>query len=179
MSSKKKKWKPIYLLAIPVVAVLMILQFNQNADPVGSIMNRPVDIENISGTEMERAVYSYLPAGGAHVRFEDIHLNPDQINEITGWLNTAPESAITMLDNMPSDISAGIVFKVKSNKEVRIQYNRDKVYVTRTDVNRQMLRYSIEQAELKNFFDEQLKGSYFGEDTVPDHLKFEGVDYRL
>ncbi|WP_051507149.1 hypothetical protein [Saccharibacillus sacchari] len=167
MNPKQRRFKPIYLLAVPIISVLAILQFNQNADPVGSIMNRPVDVEKISSTEMGRYVYSNQNGAG-FVQFEDIPLDTQQIDNIATWINEAPESAITMLDTMPSDISAGIVFKVKSNKEVRIQYNRDKVYVTRTDVNRQMLRYSIEQAELKNFFDEQLKGSYFGEDAVPD-----------
>jgi len=167
MKPKKGRLKPIYLLAVPVIAALVILQFNQHADPLSSIMNRPIDVEKISSTEMGRYVYSNQNGAG-FVEFEYIPLDTQQIDNIATWINEAPESAITMLDNMPSNISAGIVFKVKSNKEVRIQYNRDKVYVTRTDVNRQMLRYSIEQAELQNFFDEQLKGSYLGEDPVPD-----------
>ncbi len=178
MREKRKRFKPIYLLAIPAVAAIVIFQFNQNTDPVGAIMNRPVDVEKISSSEMGRSVYSHKNGAG-FIEFEDIPLDQQQIKHITSWINEAPESAITMIDGVPSNISAGIVLKVKSNREVRIQYDLDKIYVTRTDMNRDGLRYSIEQAELKNFFDEKLEGFYFGEDTVPDHLKFEGVDYRL
>ncbi|MEJ8302724.1 hypothetical protein [Saccharibacillus sacchari] len=178
MRNNHPKFKPIYLLAIPVVAAIAIFLFNPNSDPVASIVKSQVSTKQITNTEMGRSVYSQKN-GIAFIEFEDIPLDQQQINNIIGWINDAPESAITLMDDIPSNISAGIVFTVKPNKEVRIQYDLDQVYVTRTDVNRDGLRYSIEQEELKNFFDEKLQGFYFGADTVPDHLKFEGVHYRL
>ncbi|GIP32994.1 hypothetical protein [Paenibacillus sp. J2TS4] len=53
-------------------------------------------------------------------------------------------------------LSAGIVFNLKSSAEVRIQYDKEDVYVTRTDKTGQK-KYIVESAVLKEFFDNKLK----------------------
>ncbi|MNE43529.1 hypothetical protein D3C80_1377080 [compost metagenome] len=45
-------------------------------------------------------------------------------------------------------------------------YDLEKIYITRTDIKYKPVVYSINQRELKQFFDTQLKGFYFGEDKV-------------
>lgn len=116
---------------------------------------------------MSRAVYSKNDLG-SQINFEDIKLSQEQIENIISWLNNTPESAITIMEETPSNISAGIVIKLKSSKEIRIHYDLEKIYITRTDINMRMVKYSIEQEQLKGFLDVMLKGFYFGKDNLKD-----------
>lgn len=107
---------------IAIVALIIILQTNQKSFNTTSIVNQKIKADQISSIEMSKAVYSKNGLG-AQIKFEDIKLNQEQIEIITSWINNTPESAITVMDETPSNISAGIVFKLKSRKEIRIQYN--------------------------------------------------------
>lgn len=132
-----------------------------------SILNKKIQVKLISSTEMSKAVYT-REGFGAFINWIDINLSQEEINNIATWINSVYESDITELDNIPSNksISAGIVFRLKGNKEIRIQYDFEKIYITRTDIKNKQVIYSINQEELKNFFDKHLKGFYFGEDKV-------------
>ncbi|WP_379391529.1 hypothetical protein [Paenibacillus lentus] len=116
---------------------------------------------------MSKAVYT-KEGTGAIVNWVDIKLRQDEVENIANWINSVPESEIIELNQIPSNksISAGIVFRLKNNKEIRIQYDLEKIYITRTDQKNSQVVYSINQGELMNFFDTQLKGFYFGEDKV-------------
>ncbi|OZB96185.1 hypothetical protein CJP46_09750 [Paenibacillus sp. XY044] len=125
--------------------------------------NRSISVNEIVSTEMSKVVYSRDTT--PNINFVDIKLTNAQIRSIAEWINSVPDSSVIKMNQIPPNISAGIVFRLKANKEVRIQYDLEKIFITRTDVkNAQM--YSIEQEELKNFFDQQLKGFYFGNDSV-------------
>ncbi|MCQ4088403.1 hypothetical protein [Saccharibacillus sp. JS10] len=95
----------------------------------------------------------------AQIYFIDVELQQEQIEAIVNWMNSTPAHAITIRDHTPSDIVAGIVFRLSSNKEVRIQYDSENIYVTRTDLKSEGVRYSIEQHQIKDFFDQQLSNS--------------------
>lgn len=118
---------------------------------------------------MSKAVYT-KEGSGAFINWVDIKLRQDEVENIANWINSVPEPEIIELNQIPSNksISAGIVFRLKTNKEIRIQYDLEKIYITRTDLKKSHVVYSINKEELKNFFDTQLKGFYFGEDKVRD-----------
>ncbi|MNI75322.1 hypothetical protein D3C73_1314620 [compost metagenome] len=128
---------------------------------------KEIQIQQISSTKMSKAVYT-KKGTGAFINWVDINLGPDDIKNIANWINSVPESEIVELNQIPTNtsISAGIVFRFKYNKEIRIQYDLEKIYITRTDIKYKPVVYSINQRELKQFFDTQLKGFYFGEDKV-------------
>lgn len=128
---------------------------------------KDIQIKQILSTEMSKAVYT-KEGTGAFVNWVDIKLRQDEVENIANWINSVPESEIIELNQIPSNksISAGIVFRLKNNKEIRIQYDLEKIYITRTDIKNSPVVYSINQGELMNFFDTQLKGFYFGEDKV-------------
>ncbi|MFD3258107.1 hypothetical protein ACE3MQ_05795 [Paenibacillus lentus] len=128
---------------------------------------KDIQIKQILSSEMSKAVYT-KEGTGAIVNWVDIKLRQDEVENIANWINSVPESEIIELNQIPSNksISAGIVFRLKNNKEIRIQYDLEKIYITRTDQKNSQVVYSINQGELMNFFDTQLKGFYFGEDKV-------------
>lgn len=132
-------------------------------------VTREIQIKQIASTEMSKAVYT-KEGTGAFINWVDIKLRQDEVENIANWINSVPDSEIIELNQIPSNtsISAGIVFRLKSNKEIRIQYDLEKIYITRTDLKKSQVVYSINQGELKKFFDTQLKGFYFGEDKVRD-----------
>ncbi len=132
--------------------------------PSENNINKEIMISDISNVQMSKVVYSRdtIP----NIQFIDIELTEEQVENIVEWINTVPQSAINELNQIPSNISAGIVFQLKRNKEIRIQYDLEDIFISRTDVGRSQLKYSIIQDQLKLFFDEQLKGFYFGKDKV-------------
>lgn len=132
-------------------------------------VTKEIQIKQIASTEMSKAVYT-KEESGAFINWVDIKLRQDEVENIANWINSVPESEIIELNQIPSNksINAGIVFKLKTNKEIRIQYDLEKIYITRTDLKKSQVVYSINQEELKKFFDTQLKGFYFGEDKVRD-----------
>ncbi|QOS78507.1 hypothetical protein JNUCC31_27995 [Paenibacillus sp. JNUCC31] len=46
-----------------------------------------------------------------------------------------PDSSIIELQETPSNISAGIAFRLHSRKDITIQYDLEKIYITRTDLS--------------------------------------------
>lgn len=151
------------------IGAIYFLFIDLNNPTSKSSLNKKIQVTHISSTEMSKAVYTSV-RGGAYISWEDINLSQDEINNITTWINSVSESEITELNQIPSNISisAGIVFRLKNNKEIRIQYDLEKIYITRTDIQNSRVIYSINQEKLKDFFDKQLKGFYFGEDKVKD-----------
>lgn len=115
--------------------------------------NKKISFDQISDTRMEKVVYDYetIP----NIRFVDIPLSDDQIRKIVEWINSVPDSDVMKWSHVPSSISAGIVFRLKFNREIRIQYDLKNVYITRTDSWRKQTKYTIRQDDLKRFFDEQ------------------------
>ncbi|WP_456290049.1 hypothetical protein M1D70_13000 [Paenibacillus sp. AK002] len=132
-----------------------------------SNLNKEIQVKQISSTEMSKALYT-RKGSGAYIDWIDVELNQDEINNIVNWINSVPESDRVALKQIPANtsISAGIVFKLKPGREIRIQYDLEKIYITRTDIWTRQMIYTIDQENLRDFFDQQLKGFYFGEDKV-------------
>jgi hypothetical protein len=131
------------------------------------IIEKKIQTNQILNIEMEKKVYT-TAAGMGYISSENIMLADEEIDNIVSWVNSVSESDILVMNQMPKNtsISTGIVLKLKFNKEIRIQYDLETIYITRTDIKGKRILYSIEQNDLKSFFDEKLQGFYFGEDTV-------------
>jgi len=131
------------------------------------IIDKKILIKEISHVEMSKQVYS--KAGGvSYITSEDIKLTEEEIENVVNWINSVSESEVMEMEQLPNNtsISAGIIIGLKFNKEIRIQYDLEKTYITRTDIKGKRILYSIDQKELKSFFNEKLKGFYYGEDTI-------------
>ncbi|WMT39685.1 hypothetical protein RE628_20105 [Paenibacillus sp. D2_2] len=131
-------------------------------------LNKEIQAKKISSAEMSKVQYTSNGSGGAYIDWIKVELNQNEINNIVDWINSASASDITELNQIPSNtsISAGIVFRLNTRKEIRIQYDLENIYITRTDIRFGRVIYIINQENLKDFFDKQLKGFYFGEDKV-------------
>jgi hypothetical protein len=70
------------------------------------------------------------------------------------------------VDRVPGSISAGIALRLKHNAEVTIQYNRKQIIVTRTSRFNRDSKYIFDQKDLRDFMDQKLEGTFFGEDPV-------------
>jgi len=153
------------IFVILLIGVLYFMfQYDGNSLVNNLNLNKEINVNQISSTQMSKAVYSHVTS--PNIKFIDVELTEKQIKDITEWINSVPSSSIRKLNHTPSNISAGIVFRLKWNKEIRIQYDLDNIFITRTDITRNQVMYSIIQEQLKNFFDEQLKGFYFGQDNL-------------
>ncbi|MGC5771618.1 hypothetical protein [Paenibacillus pabuli] len=150
---------------IIVLAILLVAYYSyQNLNQENEQLNKEISIHQIKSTQMTKAVYSYetIP----NITFVDIKLTDEQINKIVGWINSVAGSSIIELHQTPSNISAGIAFRLHSRRDITIQYDLEQIYITRTDLKNKETKYSIVQEDLKSFFDEQLKGFYYGKDKV-------------
>ncbi|OAB43718.1 hypothetical protein [Paenibacillus glacialis] len=156
--------RTIIIFILLVGVVFFILQYNGSGLTKNSNLNIKISTEQISSTQMSKVVYSHetIP----NIKFIEVELTEEQIRNIADWINTVPTSSIKELNHIPSNISAGIVFRLKSKKEIRIQYDLEGIFITRTDIKSTQVMYSIYQDNLKHFFDEQLKGFYFEQDRL-------------
>lgn len=109
-------------------------------------VTREIQIKQIASTEMSKAVYT-KEGTGAFINWVDIKLRKDEVENIANWINSVPDSEIIELNRIPSNtsISSGIVFRLKTNKEIRIQYDLEKIYITRTDLKKSQVVYSIKE----------------------------------
>lgn len=161
-----KNRRTLLVLILVIGAVYFVLG-DMNGFMSKSNLNKEIQVKQISSTEMSKALYT-RKGSGAYIDWIDVELNQDEINNIVNWINSVPESDRVALNQIPANtsISAGIVFKLKAGKEIRIQYDLEKIYITRTDIWTRQMIYTIDQENLRDFFDQQLKGFYFGEDKV-------------
>lgn len=161
-----KNRRTLLVLILVIGAVYFVLG-DMNGFMSKSNLNKEIQVKLISSTEMSKARYT-RKGSGAYIDWIDVELNQDEINNIVNWINSVPDSDRIALKQIPSNtsISAGIVFKLKAGKEIRIQYDLEKIYITKTDIWTRQMIYTIDQENLRDFFDQQLKGFYFGEDKV-------------
>lgn len=157
--------KILKTLIITLLLLLVAYYSYQYLNQENEQLNKEISIDQIKSTQMTKAVYSHKTP---NITFVDIKLTDEQINQIVGWINSVPESSIIELHQTPSNISAGIAFRLHSRRDITIQYDLEKIYITRTDIKNKQVKYSIVQNDLKSFFNEQLKGFYYGKDKLND-----------
>ena len=160
------KQRGIVLLSLLIGVIYFLFVFN-NEYTVNHISEKEIKIKQITYTEMSKKVYSRT-GGIGYISTEDIILTEEEIENIIYWIQSVSESEVTEMKQIPinTSISSGIIIGLKKNKEIRIQYDLENIYITRTDIKGKRILYSIDQKEFKRFFNEKLRGFYFGEDTV-------------
>ncbi|AZK49129.1 hypothetical protein EIM92_18675 [Paenibacillus lentus] len=158
----------IFLLAIVTLYIFLIEMNNFMSE---SKLNKKIQVKQVAKTEMFKALY-IRNESGVFVDWIKVELSEVDINNIVNWINSVPDSDVIELNQMQSNtnISTGIVFRLKDRNEIRIQYDLERIYITRTDVRTDQVIYTITQKNLKEFLDKQLKGFYFGEDKVKKFL---------
>ncbi|RAP78453.1 hypothetical protein [Paenibacillus montanisoli] len=94
-------------------------------------------------------------------KWKNVTLSELEVNEILSWFNSVPENEITEVENYTSALVAGIGIELKSNYEIRIQYDQKNVYVTRNDVKsgNALTKYILNGSELNDFFDKKMNRS--------------------
>lgn len=153
------KRKGVWLVVGATIVVLYLL-FMDKQD-----IDAPISRNQVVSTEMSVAVYTKA-GGGAHVSFEDVTLSKEDISRIVGWMNADPESTKMPVDHITGSISAGITLKLKHNAEVTLEYNLKHIVVTRTSRFNRVSKYVLDQKDLREFMDQKLEGTFFGEDPV-------------
>ena len=89
--------------------------------------------------------------------FRDIVLNQQQIKQALELLNSTPENRVREVQSY-GDVSiiAGVVFELKDNSNVRVQYDKEDIYITWQEKTGQT-KYVADYPELEVFFDANLK----------------------
>jgi hypothetical protein len=113
------------------------------------ILHKELAADEIIKVSMSMWVY------GSRVEQANVGLNQTEINQLRSWFNLVPADRVKKVENINPNLIAGIVFDLNSNAEVRIQYDKKDIYVTRTDKTGQK-KYVVEYPELKSFFDNKL-----------------------
>ncbi|RJE90265.1 hypothetical protein D3P07_08650 [Paenibacillus sp. 1011MAR3C5] len=124
-----------------------------------------ISADQIQGVQMSKAVYTDKDAG-ASVHFERLELGEEEVGKLVEWINSVPDSDITEVQSFTGSIKAAITLTITPAKTIRIQYVKDHIYIERTDTRYYPVKYMIKHSELKDFFDDYLKGFYFGKYSV-------------
>ncbi|MFF2887350.1 hypothetical protein [Paenibacillus sp. NPDC057967] len=134
------------------------------SDNFQSIYQR-ISANHIQSVQMSKAVYMDTD-GGANIHLERLALSEEEVGKLVEWLNSIPESTIREVPGFTARIDAAIKLTVTSGKTIQMQYDKDRIYIERTDTRFYPVKYTIEHSELKDFFDSHLKGYYFGKDSL-------------
>ncbi|NGZ76948.1 hypothetical protein [Saccharibacillus alkalitolerans] len=121
--------------------------------------------DDVAASKMSKAVYHKESLGGSdavRIEFVDVDLTKEQSDELLSRIGKQKFSVRSHMENIPGSVRAAVMFELPFNRELRIQYNGDQVYLTRTNAWGRVDRTAIEQDDLRRFFDEQLAGAFYG-----------------
>jgi molybdopterin-biosynthesis enzyme MoeA-like protein len=148
----------------PIIDAGIVIRHSKQKLPKNEL-HKTISADEIVKVSMGKWVY-----GDVGVEHVEVELSPEDMNNVRTWFNSVPDDRIQEVGYVNPNLAAGIVFELKSNAEVRIQYDNNDVYVTRTEpkLDSQVM-YVVDYAELKSFFDEKLMVS------ITDAITSEGV----
>ncbi|PZD93136.1 hypothetical protein DNH61_24710 [Paenibacillus sambharensis] len=109
-------------------------------------MHQKIEEQDIDSIRMSKVVL--INSTFKHI---DINLNDDQIQRIIRTFNSSSPLATSWKDSSSPSIVSGIAIRLKNRSEVRIQYDKENIYVTRGEVD-----YLIVSNQLKQIFEEEL-----------------------
>ncbi|SMG34627.1 hypothetical protein SAMN06295960_1957 [Paenibacillus aquistagni] len=114
--------------------------------------------DEIIETRMSKSVQTRI-GDMVKVHFEDAELTDADLSSIVEWINTVPDSQIMEIQQGFNHIKAGILIKLDNKRELLLQYNGQHIIMTRKGFDEQhaMVKYVIEQENLKHFFDQKLE----------------------
>ncbi|XEC95795.1 hypothetical protein AB6A23_04280 [Paenibacillus tarimensis] len=150
MTIKNKYSIPLIIIALLGISIIIINNFDKPGEE-SVPLHKVIASEDVEKVRMGVMVY-HEP----RIEAVDIDLTDQEINEIRSFYNSVPADRMKEVQEVNPALVAGIVFNLKSNAEVRIQYDKKDVYVTRTDKTGQE-KYIVEFPELKSFFENKLE----------------------
>lgn len=145
----KSKYSLALIVVIATVAGIFIINNFDKPKEVSGALHKAIASEDVAEVKMAEWVLD-----GATWKQKDVDLNQEEINQIRSLFNSVPADRIRNVQEVNPNLHAGIVFGLKQNSEVRIQYDKKDVYVTRTGRTGQV-KYIVDYPEIKQFFDKQ------------------------
>ncbi|GLX68033.1 hypothetical protein [Paenibacillus glycanilyticus] len=145
------------IVANVIVAVILLNQKQQQSKD--EIQAESPVYETINSSDIVDYNMSKWVAEGATAMQEDISLSQQQVNQLIQWLNSSSGTTVTAIDRVDPQISAGIAIELKNDREIRIQYAKTEVYVTRNDLFKEgkLTYYKVDDPKIAGFFDTIIK----------------------
>lgn len=109
-------------------------------------LHQKIEEQDIDSIRMNKVVL--INSTFKHI---DIDLSKDQIHRIITTFNSLSPKETSWKDTSNPSIVSGIAIRLKDRSEVRIQYDKENIYVSRGEV-----KYIIESSQLKRIFDVEL-----------------------
>lgn len=113
-------------------------------------LHQKIDEQQIESVRMSKVVLE--KSSSKQIEFE---LNLTQIQKIVSHFNSISQDSIQSIDAVNPSIISGIAIKMKDRSEIRIQYDKKNIYVSRSEV-----KYMIDDIEFKEIFDKELKNDH-------------------
>ncbi|MCA0757323.1 hypothetical protein KP806_19890 [Paenibacillus sp. N4] len=110
-------------------------------------LHQKINEQQIDSTKMSKVIL--INSTYKHI---DIDLGKEQAERIINIYNSISPESIKSINTADPSIISGIVIRLKDKSEVRIQYDRKNIYVTRSEI-----KYIIEDSELKSIFEYELE----------------------
>ncbi|WP_027091180.1 hypothetical protein [Cohnella thermotolerans] len=154
----KNKLSVAILLGIVTFGLLLLFLYNREKPIEGpAILNKEIASNEVVKVNMTKWILD-----GVTWKQEDVNLSQEEINQIRSWINSVPTNRIREVQVVNPNISAGIVFELKSNAEIRIQYDKKDIYITRNDLNSdyKQTKYVVEGTQLNDFFENKMNRSF-------------------
>jgi hypothetical protein len=151
----------IVLLGIIVIALIILtMSFTQKHPSKvveeNILLNKQLQLSDVVGYKMSKWVNE-----NSFAKQADVSLTQQQVNQFVDMFNSVSETSIVQVERVDPQISAGIVLELKPDREIRIQYAKNEVYVTRNDLNNdfELKYYKVIDGNIKGFFEEIMKES--------------------
>ncbi|MCC3375948.1 hypothetical protein [Cohnella sp. REN36] len=151
----------IILLGIIAIAlVILTISFTQKHSsgvvPESLPLNKQIQPTDVQGYKMSKWVVE-----NSFAKQADVSLTQQQVIQLVDMFNSIPEMSVVQVESVDPQISAGIVLGLKPDREIRIQYAKKEVYVTRNDLSNdfELKYYKVNLENIKGFFEGFLKES--------------------
>lgn len=110
-------------------------------------LHQMIDEKQIESIKMSKVILI-----NSTYKHADVYLTNEQKQKIIYIFNSIPRESINSIKPINPSISLGIVIRLKNGSEIRIQYDKKNILVTRSEVI-----YTVEDIKLKELFDRELK----------------------
>ena len=142
------------ILGIVILGLVLLFLYDREKS-----IEEPVILhKEIAANEVVKVNMTKWVLDGVTWKQKDVELNQQEVNQIRSWFNSVPTNMIREVQNVNPNLSAGIMFEIKSNAKVLIQYDKKDIYVTRNDLKSDysQTKYVVDGSELNDFFDNKL-----------------------
>ncbi|MNW55922.1 hypothetical protein D3C74_336140 [compost metagenome] len=153
MNTINKKVLYVLIVVFMIFATFVIFSILTD-DSDDKFMQELVLHQKLDKSKIESIRMSKVVLQKSTFKHIDIELKDDQKQKIINIFNSVTQESVNSMNTINSNISSGIVIRLKNKSEVRIQYDKKDIYVTRGEV-----MYTVEDNNLKEIFDNELKNN--------------------